>query len=62
MEGFDLIAFLGANWQYVLVVFYVAEKVVKMTPTKYDDIVLDMLVGGIYKLLGKKPPKGINGS
>ena len=32
------------NWEYVLVVFYSVEKIVKMTPTKYDDILFDMLL------------------
>ena len=44
---------LLANWQYVLVGFYVAEKVVKLTPTKYDDILFDV-VGGAIKKLAKK--------
>ena len=35
---------IAANWEYVLVVIYALEKIVKMTPTKYDDILLDMLL------------------
>ena len=35
---------IAANWEYVLVVIYVLEKIVKMTPTKYDDILFDMLL------------------
>jgi hypothetical protein len=34
------------------VVFYVAEKIVKITPTKYDDILLDIVVGAIRKMAG----------
>lgn len=41
------------NWQYVLVGFYVAEKVVKLTPTKYDDILFDVIGGAIKKLVKK---------
>ncbi len=33
-----------ANWEYVLVVLYAVEKIVKLTPTKYDDIIYDMLL------------------
>ena len=33
-----------ANWEYVLVVLYAVEKIVKLTPTKYDDIIFDMLL------------------
>ena len=35
---------IAANWEYVLVVIYALEKIVKMTPTKYDDILFDMLL------------------
>jgi len=44
---------LLANWQYVLVGFYIAEKVVKLTPTKYDDILFDVVGGAIKKLVQK---------
>lgn len=43
-----------AYWMYYMAVFYVLEKVVKLTPTKYDDIVVDIMIGGIKKLVGKK--------
>ena len=36
--------FMAANWEYVLVVIYALEKIVKLTPTKYDDILFDMLL------------------
>ena len=36
--------FIAANWEYTLVVIYALEKIVKMTPTKYDDILFDMLL------------------
>tara|TARA_B100000902_G_scaffold142191_1_gene139826 strand:- start:999 stop:1154 length:156 start_codon:yes stop_codon:yes gene_type:complete len=36
--------FIAANWEYILVVIYALEKIVKMTPTKYDDIVFDMVL------------------
>ena len=35
---------IAANCEYVLVVIYALEKIVKMTPTKYDDILFDMLL------------------
>ena len=34
---------LAANWEYVLVAFYAIEKIVKLTPTKYDDILLSLI-------------------
>lgn len=44
---------LLSNWQYVLVGFYIAEKIVKLTPTKYDDILFDVVGGAIKKLVKK---------
>ena len=44
---------LLANWDIALAVFFVLEKVVKLSPTKYDDILLDMIWGGLKKLVGK---------
>ena len=35
---------LAANWEYVLIVIYALENIVKLTPTKYDDILFDMLL------------------
>lgn len=49
-----MIEWLGQNWQYVLVVFFVLEKIVKLTPTKYDDILLEVFAGAIWKLVGKQ--------
>ena len=42
------------NWEYVLVVFYAVEKIVKMTPTKYDDILFDMLLKPIKEKFSPK--------
>ena len=36
--------FIAANWEYILIVIYALEKIVKLTPTKYDDILFDMLL------------------
>tara|TARA_Y100000401_G_scaffold92047_1_gene78015 strand:- start:268 stop:411 length:144 start_codon:yes stop_codon:yes gene_type:complete len=45
--------FLINNWDIALAVFFVLEKLVKLSPTKYDDILLDMVWGGLKKLVGK---------
>ena len=45
--------FLTNNWEWVLIGFMIAEKLVKLSPTKYDDIILDMIWGGIKKALKK---------
>lgn len=39
--------FLQTNWQWLLIGFFVAEKLVLMSPAKWDDI----LVSGIIKIL-----------
>ena len=41
------------NWQWLLAGFYVAEKIVKLTPTKYDDIVVDVFWNAIRKVTGR---------
>ena len=45
---------LTNNWDITLAIFFVLEKAVKLSPTKYDDILLDMVWGGLKKMLGKK--------
>ena len=47
--------FIAANWEYILVVIYALEKIVKLTPTKYDDIVFDMILKPIKEKFA--PPK-----
>ena len=42
------------NWDICLLVLMIAEKAIKASPSKYDDILLDMVWGGIKKLAGKK--------
>jgi hypothetical protein len=41
------------NWDIALAIFFVLEKLVKLSPTQYDDILLDMIWGGIKKIGGK---------
>ena len=46
--------FLSNNWEWVLIAFMITEKLVKLSTTKYDDIVLDIVWKNIKKLMGKK--------
>ena len=46
--------FLANNWEWVLIVFLVAEKLVKLSPSKADDILLDIVWKTIKKTVGKK--------
>ena len=49
----SVVAYFTANWLAFVAVFWVLEKVVKLTPTKYDDILIDIVWGGIKKAVGK---------
>ena len=42
-----------SNWEICLAGFFFLEKVVKLSPTKYDDILLDMVWGTIKKVIKK---------
>jgi len=39
-----MIKFLVENWEFVLLGFMALEKVVKITPVKWDDILFDMIL------------------
>tara|TARA_Y100000310_G_C20572968_1_gene758997 strand:- start:1148 stop:1294 length:147 start_codon:yes stop_codon:yes gene_type:complete len=45
---------IADNYGLVLAIIMLAEKLVKLSPTKYDDIILDMIWGGIKKALKKR--------
>ena len=49
---------ISQNWQIVMVVFYCLEKIVKLSPTENDDILLDVVWSGLKKMtasmVGKK--------
>ena len=48
-----MIEFLTSNWEWILVAYFIAEKIVKVTPTKADDITLDIIWAGIRKVVGR---------
>jgi len=46
--------FLTSNWEWVLLAMYVVEKVVKLSPSKKDDVIFDMILKPIIdKVKGK---------
>ena len=45
--------FLTNNWEWVLIDFMVLEKLVKLSPTNYDDILLDIVWKNMKKLVKK---------
>ena len=46
---------IGTNWQWIMVAFYVLEKIVKVSPAKWDDILLDGIKSIFEKLFGRTP-------
>jgi len=49
-----IVSWFAENWDILLVGFVVLEKVVKLSPTKYDDILIDFILKPIfYGLKGK---------
>ena len=46
--------FMINNWQYFLLGFMVAEKIVKLTPFKWDDILVDGVKEILTKAVGRK--------
>lgn len=51
MDG--MTTWLFGNWETVLVISYGLDKLVKITPTKYDDLLVDLVFGTIKKMMGK---------
>ena len=46
---------LATNWEWVLLGFMVLEKIVKVSPSKKDDILLDSIIRPLFEML--KPKK-----
>ena len=45
---------LLSNWEYVLLVLYMVEKAIKLSPSKKDDLVWDMIIKPVIsKIKGK---------
>ena len=42
------------NWQWILLGFMILEKIVKLTPAKWDDILVDGIKSILMKFVGKK--------
>ena len=45
------------NWEYVLIAIMVAEKIVKLSPSQNDDIILDSIIKPLLNLLKPKDQK-----
>jgi hypothetical protein len=54
MENIIQAGFFASNWEWILLAMYVVEKIVKLSPSKKDDVVFDMLLKPIMdKIKGK---------
>ena len=50
-----MMGFIASNWEWVLLGLYVVEKAVKLSPSKSDDMILDMIIKPIIEKI--KPKK-----
>ena len=49
-----MISFITSNWEWFLLGLYVLEKVIKLSPSKKDDLIWDMVIKPIAdKIKGK---------
>ena len=46
-----------ANWEWVLLGMYVLEKVVKLSPTKKDDVIFDMVLKPLWNAVKRMSGK-----
>ena len=43
-----------SNWEYILLAFFILEKVVKLSPSQKDDILFDSVIKPIFNALTPK--------
>ena len=39
-----MMSFITSNWEWILLALYVVEKAVKLSPSKKDDVIFDMIL------------------
>jgi len=44
---------VSANWEYMLIGILCIDKVVALSPTKWDDLIWTSIKKGLYKAVGK---------
>ena len=52
-QGDTNMEFLSANWEYMLIALFCVDKVVALSPTKWDDLIWTSLKKALYKAVGK---------
>ena len=48
-----MLEFLSSNWQYVLIGLLCIDKVVALSPSRWDDLIWTSLKKALYKAVGK---------
>jgi hypothetical protein len=48
-----MVEWLSINWEWVLLAFMVLEKIVKLSPSDKDDIILDVIWNGLTNIVKK---------
>ena len=49
-----MMGFITSNWEWILLALYVVEKAIKLSPSKKDDVIFDMILKPIVdKMKGK---------
>ena len=48
-----MLSLISSNWEWVLLALYVIEKAIKLSPSKKDDLVWDMILKPIISKIKK---------
>ena len=46
-------SFLISNWEYVLIILLAIDKMVALSPSKWDDLIWTSVKKALYKVVGK---------
>ena len=45
--------FLSSNWEYILIGLLAVDKIVALSPSKWDDLIWTAVKKSLYKVIGK---------
>ena len=48
-----MLSLISSNWEWILLALYVIEKAIKLSPSKKDDLVWDMILKPIISKIKK---------
>ena len=46
--------FITSNWEWILLALYILEKAIKLSPSKKDDVIFDMILKPIVDRIKRK--------